>query len=139
MKFKYFDHTADIMFEAYGKTLEETFCNAGLAMFNILTDIRKVKAVKSFSIKVAADKLEKLIFDFLDELLFLLDTEHLLVSKFNDMKVVKKNDNYELTCAVLGDQASNYDTHGDIKAPTYNEMKITQNNNDFIFRIVVDI
>ena len=46
MKFKYFDHTADIMFEAYGKTLEETFCNAGLAMFNILTDIRKVKAVK---------------------------------------------------------------------------------------------
>ena len=59
MKFKYFDHTADAMFESYGKTIEEAFVNSGLAMFNIITNVDKVKPVKSFDIHVKADTYEK--------------------------------------------------------------------------------
>ena len=139
MKFKYFDHTADVMFEAYGKTIEEAFCNAGIAMFNVLTDIAKVKAVKSFNIEVKADKHEKLLYDFLDELLFYMDTEHMLFSEFKEMKITKENDVYTLSCVACGDLASNYDTHGDIKAPTYNEMLIKETSEGFVLRIVVDI
>ncbi len=64
MKFKYLDHTADAMFESYGKDMEEAFVNSALAMFNILTDITKVKAIKKFEIKVKANSYEKLLFDF---------------------------------------------------------------------------
>jgi SHS2 domain-containing protein len=42
-KFKFFEHTADVEFEAYGKTLEEAFENAALAMFSVMTDTIKVK------------------------------------------------------------------------------------------------
>ncbi len=139
MKFKYFDHTADVMFEAYGKTIEEAFSNAGIAMFNILTDITKVKAIKSFNIEVKADKYEKLLYDFLDELLFYMDTEHMIFSEFKNMKITKENNVYILTCVAYGDLASNYDTHGDIKAPTYNEMLIKETSDGFVLRIVVDI
>ncbi|AJF62021.1 TPA: archease [Candidatus Woesearchaeota archaeon] len=139
MSFKYFDHTADVMFEGYGKTLEEAFGSAALAMFNLLTDIEKVKAAKKYKLGIIADTKEKLLFDFLDELLFYLDTEHIIFSKFEDMKIAKKNNLYFFECTALGDLASNYRTHGDVKAPTYNEMLIKEEKGKFSVRVVVDI
>ncbi|MBN2368443.1 archease [Candidatus Woesearchaeota archaeon] len=139
MKFRYFDHTADAMFESYGKTMDEAFANAGLAMFNILTDISKVEAVKSFAVKVSADTLKKLLFDFFDELLFLLDTEHMLFSRFDNLKIKGEEGSYSLECTAFGDLASKYETHGDIKAPTYNEMSIKKTESGVIIRAVVDI
>jgi len=32
MRFKFFKHTADVEFEAYGKTIEEAFENAAIAL-----------------------------------------------------------------------------------------------------------
>ena len=136
MKFKYLDHTADAMFESYGKTIEEAFTNSALAMFNIITDVSKVKPFKKFEIKVKADTLEKLLFDFFNELLFLLDTEHVIISKFENMKIEKS---FVLTCTAFGDLASKYDRHGDIKAPTYNEMSIKRSKDSYTIRAVVDI
>jgi SHS2 domain-containing protein len=138
MRFRYFDHTADAMFEGYGSNLEEAFENSALAMFNLITDITKVKADKKVVIKVKADTLEKLLFDFFDELLFHLDTEHLLFSGFKNT-LIRKNGSYELTTTACGDHASHYERHGDIKAPTYNEMLITQMPGKVIIRAVVDI
>lgn len=139
MKYKYLDHTADAMFESYGKDMEEAFVNSALAMFNILTDITKVKSEKKFEIEVKANSYEKLLFDFLGELLFYLDTEHMLFSKFDNMKITKVDNKYELSCSAIGDLASNYDTHGDIKAPTYNEMSIKETDDGVIIKAVVDI
>ena len=45
--YNYFDVTADIGFHAYGKSLNEAYENAGLAMFNVITDISKVKKEES--------------------------------------------------------------------------------------------
>ena len=36
--FEYFDVTADIGFKSYGKNLNQAFENAGLAIFNIISD-----------------------------------------------------------------------------------------------------
>jgi len=138
MRFKYFDHTADVLFESYGKTLAEAFENAGLAMFNILTDIDKVKPEKEFSIEVISDSDEKLLYDFLEELIFLMDTEGILISKFSNLKIKKEN-NFILTCKAKGDLALNYETHGDIKSPTYNQMEIKKKDKNYVIKAVVDI
>ena len=37
--YEYFEVTADIGFKAYGNDINEAFENAGIAMFNIITDI----------------------------------------------------------------------------------------------------
>lgn len=143
-KFIYLDHTADVMFESYGSTIEEAFSNSAMAMFNILTDIKKVKPVKEYSIKIKSNKIEKLLFDFLDNLLFYLDTEHIIFSKF-DISIKKDKGFFNLNCKCYGDNINNYDRHGDIKAPTYNEMLIKKKTNKknkkikWIIRAVVDI
>ena len=55
------------------------------------------------------------------------------------MKIEKKKELYTLKCTALGDFAANYETHGDVKAPTYNEMSIKEEKGKFTIRAVVDI
>ena len=44
MKFKFLDiTTADVAFEAYGKTLEELFANAALAMFEVMINTKQIE------------------------------------------------------------------------------------------------
>lgn len=138
MKYKYLEHTADAMFEAYGNDVEEAFTNSAEAMFNILVDINKVKQDKKIEFSVNADNYEKLLYDFLTELLFYLDTEFLLFTKF-DLKIKKQIKDYVLDCTAYGDLASKYDTKGDIKSITYNEMSIIKDKTGFKIRVVVDI
>jgi len=137
MKFKYFDHTADVMIESYGKDLEEAFMNAAEGMFGILTDIKKVKSEKKFNFAIENKKLETLFFDFIDELIYIMDTEFVILSSFE--VTITQDEIYHLKCSCYGDKAVNYDRHGDIKAPTYNEMEITCNPDDVKIRFVVDI
>ncbi|MCM2324843.1 MAG: archease [Candidatus Woesearchaeota archaeon] len=134
--FRYHNHTADVLIEAEGKYIEEAFSEAAIGMFNLLTDITKITAEKPISINVKAETLEKLLFDFLDELIFLMDTEQMIFSKFEDMKITE---DFTLECTAIGDTASKYETHGDIKAPTYNQMSIEKTTESYRIRFVVDI
>ena len=49
LDFEYFDVTADIGFKAYGNSLDEAFENAGLAIFNIISDTKDIDAVKEIT------------------------------------------------------------------------------------------
>ena len=46
MKYKFFNKTADIKFQAYGKNLEEAFINAALAMTSIMIDYKLIKGLR---------------------------------------------------------------------------------------------
>ena len=87
-KYDYFDVTADIGFYAYGNSLEEAYENAGLAMFNVITDISKVKKEESREFEIVSEDLVSLLYDYLEELLFLQDTEFLFFSDFKDCMVI---------------------------------------------------
>src|SRR3990167_6669002 len=94
--------TADIAFEARGKTLKELFESAALAMFDIMADPKKEdkKIIKKFSLE--EDNLENLMFKFLDEIVFFKDSDALV---FNSSKVdIKKNKKLKLTATLFGDK-----------------------------------
>ena len=52
-KFEYFEVTADIAFKAYGKNLNEAFENAGLAIFNIISDTNYINPTKEISFEIS--------------------------------------------------------------------------------------
>jgi SHS2 domain-containing protein len=133
MKYEFFDHTADVKFKAYGESLEEAFENAALATFEVMTTISKIKHNIVKEIHIKANSKEALLFDFLDELVFLLDTEGFILAKINNLKI---ND-LELTATLIGDNADNYEVHTYVKAPTYNQMTI--NENPFWVQVVLDL
>ncbi len=135
MKYKFLKHTADVKFQAYGKTLEESFSNAALAMFSIMTDVKKIKPKikKEFNIKGIDQK--QLLYKFLEEFLFLIDAEFLLLSKIAKINI---NEN-ELNAVVYFDKSDKYKTHGDVKAVTYQQMEIKKEKDKFIVQVVVDV
>ncbi len=139
-QFKFLEHTADIKFQAYGKSLEEAFSNAAVAMFNIITDTKLIEKNITKSVTTNAPDLKSLLYRFLEELLFLIDTEFFVVNSVTDLKINHMNNKYLLTAVVTGDKISEkYALHGDIKAVTYNEMEVKEEKGNFTVQVVVDV
>ena len=135
-KFKFLEHTADIKFQAFGKTFGEVFENSALALFNILYD-KKVKEKKSYKIKGKGNDFESLLYNFLEEFLVLFDSKNFLPGKIKGLKLDEKNLTVE--AEVLGDDAKNYNTDVHIKAITYNEMFVKKDKNKYTTQVVVDV
>ena len=147
LKYDYFDVTADIGFYSYGESLEESYENAGLAMFNVITDINKVKKVESREFEIVSEDLVSLLYDYLEELLFLQDTEFLFFSDFkvNIEKIVDENssslENYKLTCSASGEEI-NWDVHthkSEVKAITFHKMCVKEEDGVFRLRTILDL
>jgi len=136
MKYKFLDHTADAKFRAFGATLEEAYANAALAMFSVMVDPDEVEPAAEKAIEVSGEDKKSLLYNWLEELLFLMDSESFLLSKVRKIKIEGK----KLTAVVAGDtEVEKYKTHGDVKAVTYSEMEITEKGKQHIVQVVVDI
>ncbi len=139
-KYKFLEHTADAKFQAFGKNMEEAFGNAALAMFSIITDTKKIKEKMKKGIAAEGHDLKSLLYNFLEELLFLIDTEHYLLNHVEDIKMHKKDGKYFVEAIAVGDRYSDqYEAHGDIKAVTYNEMEIKEENGKVMVQVVLDL
>ena len=147
LKYEYFDVTADIGFYAYGKSLEEAYENAGLAMFDVITDIGKVKKDEVEEFEIVSEDLVSLLYDYLEELLFLQDTELLFFSDFkvNIEKIEDKEsshlENYKLTCCAYGEEI-NWDVHthkSEVKAITFHKMCVKEDESLFKIRAILDL
>lgn len=82
MRYKLLDHTADAMVEVYGENLGERFGNAAYAMFDQITDITKIEIKGELKVELSAESREQLLVDFLQELLYINDTEDIVLGSF---------------------------------------------------------
>ena len=135
MKFKFLKHTADIKFQSYGNSLNKAFENAALAMFQAMSK-DKIKKLKEKKIKVKGRDLESLLYNFLEELLFLLDTKNLFLSL---VKVKIDEKKLELVGEVVGDNVKNYEVMSHVKAVTYNSMFVKKKGKSYICQVVLDV
>jgi len=136
MKFKILEHTADGKFQAFGKTLEEAFENSALAMLSLMTNDKIKERIKK-KIKVKGKDLKQLLYNFLEEILFLLDSNNFILSKINKIKINKEK--LILEADLSGDNVKNYEIFGDVKAVTYNSMEIKKERGKFIIQVIVDM
>ena len=135
-KFKFLEHTADIKFQAFGKSVEEMFENSALAIFNAMYN-GKIKEKKIVKIKARGKDFESLLYNFLEELLILFDGEGFFLAKVENLKIDKKN--FKLKAEVIGDDASNYKINIDVKAITYHEMFVKKKASMWVCQVVVDV
>lgn len=120
--YEYFEVTADIGFKAYGNNLNEAFENAGLAMFNIITDTNDVVAEMEISFELTSEDEVSLLYDYLEELLFHHEIDFMLFSEFS----VEIDDELHLKATIKGEEI-NWDKHErktEIKAITFHKMSV---------------
>ncbi len=140
MKYKYLPHTADTKFRAYGKTLEEAFANAALAMTNVMVDTAQVKGKTAKKITADGSDLQSLLYSFLEKFLILLDSENFFLAEIKRISISKSSSGYKLTAEASGDDAANYETIGpQVKAVTYNDMIVEEKKSACMVQVVLDI
>ena len=134
-KYIYLEHTADIKFQAFGNTLKEAFENSALAMFNAMYSEKIAPKIKK-KIKVSGRDLENLLYNFLEEFLFLLDSEGFFLSNVK-VKIDEKKLNLEADLS--GDDAKNYPIGLDVKAVTYNSMFVNKEKGKWVCQVLIDV
>ncbi|MFW6129068.1 MAG: archease [Candidatus Aminicenantaceae bacterium] len=138
-KFRFLEHTADAKFQAFGDSLEESFFNAALAVSSLMWDIEKVEANQTKKVYLKAKDLFQLLCSFLEEIIYLWETKGFILKSPDNIKIKKNAGEFTLTSDFKGDKYSDkYNVYGEVKAITYNEMKI-ESNEHFMVQVVVDI
>jgi len=80
-----------------------------------------------------------LLLKFLDEIVYLLETQLFLLGSVDEIKIDQREKEYFLKAIFGGDKLSGkYEIYGDVKAITYNEMKIEKDDHITV-QVVVDM
>ncbi|PIN89588.1 hypothetical protein COU60_03180 [Candidatus Pacearchaeota archaeon CG10_big_fil_rev_8_21_14_0_10_34_76] len=115
------EHTSEVKFKVRGSSINKVFENIVIAISDFMARGEKIKPVLKKKIKISGEDNESLLYDFLDEIIYLGDAEGFVVSKAH-VKIKGKN----LEAELLGDNTNNYPELDHIKAPTYSEMYVKQ-------------
>lgn len=140
MPFKFLEDIAiaDVAFEASGNSLEELFESCALATMQVMADLKTVDRDIKKEIKIKSDSIEQLLRKFLDELIFIKDSELLLFSKFD--ADIKKNSSYELRVTALGEKLDmkKHKLGVDVKATTMHMFEVKKDTK-WHARVILDI
>ncbi len=134
IKYRLLDHEADVGIEVYGKTLEELFINAAEGMFHIIIDGDDIKAEKGKKLEIGKDG--ELLINFINELLFLWETEGFIPKEFS----IKIEDDM-LKGSVIGGlfDPIRLRVKQEIKAATYHKFLLTHENGIYRAQIILDV
>jgi SHS2 domain-containing protein len=135
-QFEFFDHTADAEFKAYGFSMEEAFSNSALALVSCMFDLDSLSKADTKGIQVEGSDDKSLLYAFLEEILFILDTDSFITSEVTSMRIEGNKATAILSgCKMTPDRK----THGEVKAITYNSMEIGKEKDIYFVRVVVDM
>src|SRR2546423_14997119 len=88
--YELFEHTADLGLRVRAGDLAALFADAGRALFSaIVEDSDAIRPQRSVEIRLPLEETELLLFDWLRELLYQFDAQHLVFGRFD----VKLDDN----------------------------------------------
>ena len=140
-QYKFIDHPADTGIEVWADTCPELFEFAAKGM--MATGIMKPELIRDMErreIKVVGEDLKELMVNFLSEFLYFIDSESLVFSKIKLLEL-NKNGGYSITANAWGEKFD-IERHGsvtDIKAITYHQMEIGEEEGRWHARIIFDI
>ena len=136
-RYEFFDHTADVGIRVFGNSLTELFENAGFALFDIITDIAKVRAHEMRCITISRESIDELLVEWLSSLLYLNATELLLCSKFHIREIAEQHLTGEAWGEIFQDHRHVIKT--EIKAVTYHGLRVYEDKGLWKATVVVDV
>ena len=81
--FEVLEHTADVGLRVYGKTLQELFANAGLGMMSLAFESQTAQPNERLALSAQGADLEDLLVHWLSEILYFVDAEGWVFSRFS--------------------------------------------------------
>ena len=126
-RFRLIEHTADVGLVAYGKSLAEAFANAAYGLFSLIVEPNKVKEMESRKVTVQAQDAEGLLFNWINELIYIFEVERLLFKSFDITKFTDHS--LEATCRGEKYDPSRHQLKTGVKSATYHMLKVDGEKN----------
>jgi len=136
-RYETFDHTADLGVRVLGQSAEELFANAAYALFDLLTDLNRVREPLSYDLHVEAADREELLVRWLNELLFLSESPGYLFKRFS----ISHLDPTSMQAVAHGESfdPSRHKFNLEIKAITYHKVAVKEEGGRWEARLIFDI
>ena len=133
--------TADVAFKAWGESLPEMFIAAAEATVNVMVaELDSIEAVECHMMDLKADDLEMLLFDFLQEFIFLKDAEQLLLRP-SWVEIQQQKGQVSLNAETHGEKINRHkhDLTVDVKAVTLHRFRVEKMDDQWQGTVVLDI
>jgi SHS2 domain-containing protein len=137
MRYEPFEHTADIGVRVFGRTYEEIFANAAYALFDHLTDLGAVEEKVPVSISLQGQDSEDLLVRWLNELLYLYESQGFLLKGVSFSHL----DERSLVAEGRGEgfDPSRHLRKMEIKAVTYHQVQVRKADGIWEARVIFDV
>jgi SHS2 domain-containing protein len=135
--YEIFDHTADIGLRVTAPDVNALFADAARGLFSVIVgNLGEVRAQSRVDFAIRGDKLEYLLIDWLNELLFTFESRRLLLSRF-DVSV----DAGGLKACAEGEplDESRHQLEHEVKAVTYHGLKVEKAGENWLAEVILDI
>ncbi len=120
-KYKFLEHTADILFRAYGDDPNELFENSAEALESVMIDLKSIDVKGVKRVNLSSDTYENLLFDWLSEIIVLFEVDSFAIRKFN-VKIIDKSLSAE--CSGERIDKRKHKLKIEVKAVTYHNLEI---------------
>jgi SHS2 domain-containing protein len=135
--YEVFDHTADVGLRIFAPDRSSLFAEAARALFSlVVANPESVQPVEKRDYELAGEQDEYLLFDWLSELLYTFETEHLLLSEF---QIELSREGLRAACRGERVDRSRHELDHEVKAITYHGLKVEQSGEGWLAEVIVDI
>ncbi|MFH1057022.1 MAG: archease [Candidatus Micrarchaeota archaeon] len=140
-KFVFFEHTADVLFEAHGKSLKECVENAASAMFSVMAKPVLLRKTDEAKVRQKAKNLEELVVFLLDKLVTESDARQVFWKEFKVGKMAEDKTGFKIEGIAFGSPYAPKVAGTHVKAVTMHRAKVwkDEKKKTWTARIVLDI
>jgi SHS2 domain-containing protein len=138
-KFELFEHTADVGLRVEAGSLEELFVAAARGVYSLIVENPDaIERRHDVTIELAAEDIEGLFVDWLRELIYRFETEHLLLCQFH-VQILQDNRRVFAKC---GGEPADWNRHmpgNELKAVTYHGLRVQATTAGWEAEVILDI
>jgi SHS2 domain-containing protein len=138
LSYKFLDHATDAIIEVTAKNLHEAFLVTADAVINLTIDKNTVNQKQIREFTASGKDLRYLLFSWIEELVFILITEGFAIGRLE--LAIKEDNGYKINAKAFGEplEFQKHNFKVEIKAPTFYDMEIKQNNQVYM-RFLLDL
>ncbi|MFQ5761984.1 MAG: archease [Candidatus Bathyarchaeia archaeon] len=131
--------TGDVAFKATGRTLDELFASAAEATLEVMVATATVEPKILRELELENMDIEALLYDFLENIIYLKDSEYLVFGKLGVK--VQTDKPYKLKATLHGEKIdpSKHELRNDVKAVTYHMFEVKKDTEGWNAQVILDI
>ena len=135
--FEVLDHTADIGIVAYGADIKDLFINAAVGLFSLIAKLDDIKEDVQQELELSAEDKEVLLIEWLNELIYILEVEHIIFSRFEIQEI--SGNRLRAKCFGEKIKPGQHKLKREIKAATYHMLRINKSSRGYEVKVIFDI